>query len=173
MSYRRLRELRTDLGARVKSSVKSRVGCILALLYLSLDHLSLHTAAYTITYFDCSQIQHLKTYKLQDVCKPLSVTQPNNATKRYQLLQKGSVRKMYGHLCRIISTKFTDYCGAYGHIKHVKMPKIAVSRTISPHTCSNMIVTGKFTSDDSASHDKAMKTENIIHTQVWQCGTRG
>ena len=115
MSYRRLRELRTDLGAQVKSSVKSRVGCILALLYLSLDPSSLHTAAKKNTYFDCSQIQHLKTYKLQDVCKPLSVTQPNNATKRYQLLQKGSLHKMYGHSCHVISTKFTDFFNLYFH----------------------------------------------------------
>ena len=166
--FQRLKERIKDLGARVRSSIrssmKSRAGYILVLLYLSLDHSPLHAAAYSITYFDCSQIQHLRTYKLQDVCKPVPLTQPTNATQKYQLLQKGSVCKMYGHSCRGVSTKFTDYCGAYGHIKHVKMPEIAVSWTISPQTCNNMIVTGKFTSDDGASHDVALQTENIIHT---------
>ena len=166
--FQRLKERIKDLGARVRfkmSSLRSRVSYTLVLLYLSLGHSPHHAATYSITYFDCSQIQHLCTYKLQDVCKPAPLTQPTNASQTYQLLQKGTVRKMSGHSCRVVSTKFTDYCGAYGHIKHVKMPEIAVSRTISPQTCNNMIVTGKFISDDGASHDVALQTENIIHTQ--------
>ena len=68
---------------------------------------------------------------------------------------------MSGHACRVVSTKFTDYCSAYGHIKHVKMPEIAVSRTISPQTCQQMISKGKFISDDGVSHPVTLQTENI------------
>ena len=155
------------LGRQVKSSMKFRVGCIFALLYFSLVHLTLPTSAYSLTYFDCSSIQHLQTYQLQDVCKhqPLSGARSTNATKRYQLLQKGSAKRVGGHSCRVVSTKFTDYCGAYGHIKHVRMPEIAVSRTISPQTCSQMISTQRFISDDGVSHPIELQTENIIHSQ--------
>ena len=141
-----------------------RTSYTLVLLYLSLGHLPVYTAAYEITFFDCAQIQHLKTYQLYDICKPLQ--QPNgNTTKQYQLLQKRTVQKMSGHGCRVVSTKFTDYCGVHGHIKHVKMPEVAVSRTISPQTCQQIISTGKFISDDGMSHPVTLQTENIIHTQ--------
>ena len=141
-----------------------RTSYTLVLLYLSLGQLAVPTTAYKITFFDCAQIQHLKTYRLYDVCKPFQ--QPNgNTTKQYQLLQKRTVQKMTGHGCRVVSTKFTDYCGAYGHVKHVKMPEVAVSRPISPQTCQQIISTGKFISDDGISHSVNLQTENIIHTQ--------
>ena len=72
---------------------------------------------------------------------------------------------MSGHGCRVVSTKFTDYYGTYGHIKHVKMLEVAVSRTISRQTCQQIISTGKFISDDGISHSVNLQTENIIHTQ--------
>ena len=68
-------------------------------------------------------------------------------------------------MCRVVSSKVTDYCGAYGHIKHVIMTEIAVSKTISPQTCQQIISTGKFISDDGVSHPVTLQTENVIHTQ--------
>ena len=72
---------------------------------------------------------------------------------------------MSGHRCRVVSTKFTDYCSTYGHIKHVKMPEVAVSRPISPQTCQQIISTGTFISEDGISHSVNLQTENIILTQ--------
>ena len=139
-----------------------RTTYLLILLYLC--HSPTYTNAYSITFFDCASIQHLKTYRLYDVCKPYQQSD-SNVTKQYQLLQKRSVRKMSGHGCRVVRSKVTDYCSAYGYIKHVKMPEIAVSKTISPQMCQTIISTGRFISDDGVSHPVSLQTENIIHTQ--------
>ena len=149
------------MGRNIRS-IRRRITYILIFLYLC--HSTTYTNAYSITFFDCANIQHLKTYRLYDVCKPFQQSD-SNATKQYQLLQKRSVRKMSGHGCRVVRSKVTDYCGAYGHIKHVKMPEIAVSKTISPQTCQTIIATGRFISDDGTSHPVNLQTENVIHTQ--------
>ena len=69
-----------------------RTSYTLVLLYLSLGQLAVPTTAYKITFFDCAQIQHLKTYRLYDVCKPFQQSN-GNTTKQYQLLQKGRFEK--------------------------------------------------------------------------------
>ena len=163
---RQIQKWASRIPSRIKAAVMRRTSYTLVLLYLSLGQLAVPTTAYKITFFDCAQIQHLKTYRLYDVCKPFQ--QPNgNTTKQYQLLQKRTVQKMTGHGCRVVSTKFTDYCGAYGHVKHVKMPEVAVSRPISPQMYQQIISTGKFINNDGTSHSVNLQTENIIIPKNW------
>ena len=122
---------------------------------------------YSITYFDCDHITQLATYQLSEVCKPLKTASElpdTNNTIPMQVLQRGTAKRMKGFSCQVVGSKFTDYCGAYGHLKWVRMPEIGITRTISPATCSQIIATGKFTADDGSLHDVQLQAENILHT---------
>ena len=122
---------------------------------------------YSITYFDCDHITQLATYQLSEVCKPLKTAlelPDTNNTIPMQVLQRGTAKRMKGFSCQVVGSKFTDYCGAYGHLKWVRMPEIGITRTISPATCSQIIATGKFTADDGSLHDVQLQAENVLHT---------
>ena len=122
------------------------------------------TTGYTITYFDCTDITRLNTYQLGEVCRPTGRTSPNN-TVQYQIIQRSNAREIRGFSCQVVKTTFTDYCGAYSHMKMAEVPQIEVSANLPPASCSTIVNTEKFTNDQGQVHEIQLNTDNIIHSQ--------
>ena len=154
------------------SEVQARCkrGCApIILLFLIFTHTLYITQAYSIMYFDYNSINKLATYQLSEVCKPLKVaseigTNTINNTIQLNVLQKWTTKRMKGYSCQIVSSKFTDYCGAYGYLKWARLPEISVTHTISPSSCAQIISTLKFTADDGSLHPVQLQTETVLHT---------
>ena len=110
---------------------------VLVLLVLS-NQPSNQVAGYSITYHDCHDIKTLTTYKASSTCTNDELTTTHKSQK-YVLLQETSTEELQGWSCQVIYSRFTDYCGAYGHNKHIETPVIEVTQDMSPIQCLDIL----------------------------------
>jgi len=136
-------------------------GVLLALGALALiSHPSSYVAGYTISYYDCHDIDQLTTYNAAHTCKDQTLTE--DKPRLYAILQKISKKIISGYSCKVTKSRFTDYCGAYGHSKHIETPEIELSYPVSPMDCMDMITTETFTSPQGLMRKVTIGAENII-----------
>ena len=130
---------------------------VLGLLILSSKPNS-QVAGYSITYHDCHNIKTLTTYKASSTCSNDKLT--THESQRYILLQQTSTEELHGWSCQVIYSRFTDYCGAYRHSKHVETPVIEATLDISPTQCLDMIATSTFRTPEGRTWKIELNAEN-------------
>ena len=120
-------------------------------------------SGYTIAYYDCHDIDHITTYQLDQTCKDQLVTQ--GKTQAYTILQKASVQTVSGWSCKVTRSRFTDYCGRWGHSKHVTTPEIELNLPMSQTNCMDMIATKAFVTPQGLRRPVTIGAENILNIE--------
>ena len=65
----------------------------------------------------------------------------------------------HGHVTR---SRFTHYCGAYGHTKDVETPEIERSVSLSIFDCWDLVTTQVFVTPDKIRRPITLNAENLI-----------
>lgn len=115
---------------------------------------------YTIAYYDCHDIDHVNTYQIDQTCKDQLSTQ--DKAQLYTILQKASVQTISGWSCQVKRSRFTDYCGKWGHAKHVATPEIELSLPMSSADCLDLIATKTFITPQGIRRAVKIGAENIL-----------
>ena len=122
-----------------------------------------YVQAYTLEYHDCHDISKLRTYKVSEACNK---TQNDDQTPvTYTILQHKSIQFVEGWSCKITRSRFTDYCGSFGHSKVIKTPEIEVSHAPSVNDCWDMIVSKRYVTADGIHHEIVLDAENILSVE--------
>jgi hypothetical protein len=117
-------------------------------------------SGYTIAYYDCHNIDHFTTYQLDHTCKDRPTTE--GRTKDFAILQKASVQSVNGWSCRVTRSRFTDYCGKWGHSKHIATPEIEINLPITTAQCFDMVTTKTFHTPDGLQRPVEIGAETIL-----------
>ena len=115
---------------------------------------------YRVKYKDCSSPSKLKRINIHTVCK--NDRENGNKTARYGVLQQMRNTVLQGHKCQVKRSKWTLYCGAFSHEKHISIPEIELSQEISITACQNMISSNTFISEYGTTHGIAMNEETVF-----------
>ena len=119
------------------------------------------TNAYRIKYNDCDRPTRVTEMNVKDQCAQSNET-PLDQKKTYTILQKRRHLKMEGYKCRVVKSVFTIYCGAFGHNKIMKIPKIEIVEPTTPHMCESMITTSRYTSLEGTTHEVLLGQETVF-----------
>ena len=78
------------------------------------------------------------------------------------ILQRKSVQFIGGWSCSVVVSRFTDYCGSFGHSKHLVAPAIEVNHPVTVTQCWDIINTESYTTPDNIPRPIKLEAENII-----------
>ena len=115
--------------------------------------------AYSIKYFDCSDISSIKTYKTNQMCKVGNKT--DTTTHQFTILQDQDIQETTGFSCRVLRSTITEYCGSFSHNKLAKAPEIEVHHPLTIEQCHHMVNTQSFTTKEGKASIK-IGVENLI-----------
>ena len=118
-------------------------------------------SSYKIKYNDCRKPTRIQKFETNAICKDNSL-KPKPKLEQVAILQKVRNRKLTGHSCKILTTRFEYYCGVYAHTKIATIPEVEILEGLSPNTCADMINSKKYVSGDHKSHALTMNTETVI-----------
>ena len=119
------------------------------------------TRAYRIKYNDCTKPKRVSEMNVKEQCNQVNET-PTDQRKTYTILQKRRHLKMEGYKCRVVKSIFTIYCGAFGHNKIMRIPKIEIVEPTTPHMCESMITTSRYTSLEGTTHEVRLGQETVF-----------
>ena len=117
-------------------------------------------SSYTVQYYDCNEVNRTTTFKVLGTC--MGEPEIKTKTSTYTILQKKSVQVLQGWSCKATRSSFTDYCGAYGHSKHIRPPEIERSYVMSVTSCWDLVTTGVFTTPEGLRRKIEIGSENIF-----------
>ena len=117
--------------------------------------------SYKIIYNDCRKPTRIQRFETSQLCQENS---PKGKPKLEQvaILQKVKNRKLTGHSCKILTTRFEYYCGVYAHTKIATIPEVEILEGLSPNSCADLINSLSYQSRDHRSHALTMNTETVI-----------
>ena len=118
---------------------------------------------YSIEYFDCHNIQKLRTYRLDQSCTTNSHNLSDTPKTTYTILQQRDTKEMSGFSCKVIRTTLTEFCGAFSHAKLAKPPIVEVADILPTSSCMNLINTQTYRTSDGREVKLRLNQENIIH----------
>lgn len=119
---------------------------------------------YSIEYFDCHNIQKLRTYRLDQSCTAKPYNLSNTEKTTYTIVQKRDTTEMLGFSCKIIKTTLTEFCGAFSHAKLAKPPIVEVAELLPAASCMALINTQRYATSDGRQVKLNLNEENVIHT---------
>ena len=118
------------------------------------------TRSYRIKYNDCRRPDKIFKYQTGSLCEEnKDEAKPNQLMT---VLQKIKSKKLKGHSCQIVTTRWKYYCGVYAHAKIASIPEVEINQGVSPTTCADMINSQKFISKDQQSWKLEMNAEKVI-----------
>ena len=97
------------------------------------------TTNYNLKYYDCTKPENLKLFN--KVCVNAEHME-NGKTEEWTLLQIEQSVKTSGWSCQAKKSSFEYYCGAWSHVKIMKIPSIDIPVSLTPEHC-RMIVTSQ------------------------------
>ena len=113
------------------------LGELMGLVVLAIIRLG---GSYTIQYYDCNNVNQIKTYRMDDTCMKSTAVKIPRITKQ-TILQKKTSLKLHGFSCKMVRSTITEYCGSFGHGKLAKPPELEIATVQTPETCLNMVNT--------------------------------
>ncbi len=121
------------------------------------------TDAYTINYFDCNDATKIHRYQMNELCEDSN--NGHNTTKEYKLLQRVKKYDLEGYSCQITKTTFNFYCGAYAHLKLMRVPDIELNVPVSLLQCMDLVTKRTYTAPDGKKHRLVIQDEVNIKSQ--------
>lgn len=120
------------------------VGPIMLFSMIFSARLGVPAQGYTLNLTDCTQPTAIRRFNAHTFCPPV-INQPEVPTnKQYTILQMETVREQAGYSCEVRRSEFSYKCGAWGHLKVQRIPRIRHSRRVPTATCNSMIRTGTY-----------------------------
>ena len=97
---------------------------------------------FILNYWDCLNPTSVVRTDANQVCNH----QDSNAgvTRRVMLVQKKTITRTSGYRRRVCVSTFSLYCGAYAHVKWMKIPDILHQVTVSITWCRTMVKQQRF-----------------------------
>ena len=86
----------------------------------------------------------------------------NSTVLHMDLLQKIDYSESSGWSCEKKISRFSYYCGVYGHFKVLEVPEVELPVPISPEDCRKYVNTKKYKSMDGTSHLLTVPGETIL-----------
>ena len=116
--------------------------CDIFKIYIIAHTLIKPSWSYSVDYYDCSVPKNVQTIQQNSLCE--TNLAHNSTPTRYQLLQRTSVKKMTGFSCSIQVSRFSVYCGTYGHMKFKRIPVIQENMNFAASDCETFYRTKSF-----------------------------
>ena len=117
--------------------------------------------SYKIIYNDCRKPTRIQRFETSQLCQENSL-KGKPKLEQVAILQKVKNRKLTGHSCKILTTRFEYYCGVYAHTKIATIPEVEILEGLSPNSCADLINSLSYQSRDHRSHALTMNTETVI-----------
>ena len=86
----------------------------------------------------------------------------NSTVLHMDLLQKIDYSESSGWSCEKKISRFSYYCGVYGHFKVLEVPEVELPVPISPEDCRKYVNSKKYRSMDGTSHLLSVPGETIL-----------
>ena len=77
-------------------------------------------------------------------------------------VQAVKAKKMSGSSCSVTVSTFNFYCGVYGHMKIMRIPKIQENIILSAAECQSLVRRQQFRTPDKVQHKIAVPGKTII-----------
>ena len=119
------------------------------------------SSQYNIKYHDCSKPSAIYKYQTAKLCVDKDVQKEQETSM--SVLQRTPDKKLRGHSCQIITTRWWLYCGAYSHTKMAQIPEVEIVEGLSPTSCADLVNSLKF-----KRHGRSYKLEMNAETIVRQ-----
>ena len=84
------------------------LGELMGLVVLAIIRLG---GSYTIQYYDCNNVNQIKTYRMDDTCMKSTAVKTPRITKQ-TILQKKTSLRLHGFSCKMVRSTITEYCGS-------------------------------------------------------------
>ena len=111
-------------------------GAVMVILSLST------TDAYKLKYFDCGSSKLIHRYPVSTACS--KIMEKNSTVLHMDLLQKIDYSESSGWSCEKKISRFSYYCGVYGHFKVLEVPEVELPVPISPEDCRKYVNSKKY-----------------------------
>ena len=95
------------------------------------------SSQYNIKYHDCSKPSAIYKYQTAKLCVDKDVQKEQETSM--SVLQRTPDKKLRGHSCQIITTRWWLYCGAYSHTKMAQIPEGEIVEGLSPTSCADLV----------------------------------
>lgn len=105
--------------------------------------------SYSISYTDCLSPTSVKRYQYSSICPVDDVNEEVKLNKHLTILQKPATKRIVGHSCLIVRSRFHFKCGAWGHLKLQTVPQIQHQFPVSASACRKIIHSGTFSAPGS------------------------
>ena len=125
---------------------------------------------YTINFTDCGAPATVRRFKAATICPEISLDMEIPKQETYTILQKQDVHIVKGYSCEKQRSEFHFKCGAWGHLKLQRVPRIRHNKYVSPTACEGIIRTGTY-SNIQGGADTKLELDTWVHLDLNERGS--
>ena len=127
-------------------------------------------STYTINYTDCSSPATVRRFKAATLCPEISLETETPKPETYTILQKQDVYRVKGYSCEKKRSEFHFKCGAWGHLKLQRVPRIRHNKYVSTTACEGIIRTGTYSNIQGGAATK-LELDAWVHLDLNERGS--
>lgn len=126
--------------------------------------------SYTINFTDCSHPSTVRRFNAATLCPEINLEPESPKSESYTILQKELVRRVKGYSCENQRSEFHFKCGAWGHLKLQRVPRIRHNKYVSTTACEGIIRTGTYSNIEGGAATK-LELDTWVHLDLNERGS--
>ena len=125
---------------------------------------------YTINFTDCSRPATVRRFTAATLCPEINLEIEIPKAESYTILQQQEVYRVKGYSCENQRSEFHFKCGAWGHLKLQRVPRIRHNKYVSTTACEGILRTGTYSNIQGGAATK-LELDTWVHLDLNERGS--